>query len=329
MAIEISNKFENDGVLNFKISGISLPIANGLRRTVISDLNSVVIDDIMIEKNSSFINDEIVKSRLKYIPVYIDTNNNDLDSYLIELDVSNDTNDVVVVTTKDIKVFNKNTNKYLDSTIFFPPSEFDSYIEIVSLKAKSSINLRSSLKVSDKSSYPQNPICSMAVFTASIDETKIREIFSEKFSKDSVNTGIDIIRRQLNYSEYKDYVSDTDFDFCFETTGFYSNIEIIKRALSVLIERFEVFSGDFTFLIDLNCVNINIGTESYTFGNILQHYLIEGNNNIIFNSLILGKKYNVIRLGFDKESNMYKYECIKSRVEHILEILYCIKTFFD
>ena len=73
-----SNLIEKNGILNFKLEGINVSLANALRRTIISDIDTVVIKtfphsenqaNIMI--NTTRFNNEILKPRLSCIPIHI------------------------------------------------------------------------------------------------------------------------------------------------------------------------------------------------------------------------------------------------------------------
>jgi len=64
--------------LRFFISGISTPVANALRRIMITEVPSMAIDDVVIIENSSSMNDEILAHRLGLIPI-----KTDLDSYVL------------------------------------------------------------------------------------------------------------------------------------------------------------------------------------------------------------------------------------------------------
>ena len=68
---------ETDGIMTFTIENANVSIANALRRTILSDINCVVMDtslekkDIKIFKNTTRFNNEILKQRLGSIPIHI------------------------------------------------------------------------------------------------------------------------------------------------------------------------------------------------------------------------------------------------------------------
>jgi DNA-directed RNA polymerase alpha subunit len=64
---------ENEDILRFNISGVDKCFVNAIRRTILSDINTVCIDtsDCEIKINHSRYHNEIIKERLKCIPVHI------------------------------------------------------------------------------------------------------------------------------------------------------------------------------------------------------------------------------------------------------------------
>ena len=78
MSVFITNFEEFDNRLTFTISGIDLSYANALRRTIISDIPTLVFRTSPYEKNKCNIisntgrlNNELVKQRLSCIPICI------------------------------------------------------------------------------------------------------------------------------------------------------------------------------------------------------------------------------------------------------------------
>ena len=145
--MKVSNVVENDTEMSFVLSGVDRSIANGLRRTLLSDIPCVVMNafphdkcNIHITKNTSKFNNEIIKQRLACIPVHITDLNTPIDQLELELDVENKSEDVMYVTTQDIKIKNNKTQTYLsedDRRDIFPPNPMTGYyIDIVRLRPR-------------------------------------------------------------------------------------------------------------------------------------------------------------------------------------------------
>jgi len=67
---------KNDLTMRFIVEGINAPLANTLRRIILSEVPTMAMDDIIIYENSSVLHDEILALRLGLIPL-----KTDLDSY--------------------------------------------------------------------------------------------------------------------------------------------------------------------------------------------------------------------------------------------------------
>ena len=75
---KVASKNENDDILTFNLSETNVSIANALRRTIISDIRSVVFhtfpyseNQCTIVKNTTRFNNEIIKHRLSCVPIHI------------------------------------------------------------------------------------------------------------------------------------------------------------------------------------------------------------------------------------------------------------------
>ncbi len=74
MQIEVLEK--DDMNLRLMIKGVDVPFMNALRRTVVSEVPCMAVDEIVVLENSSVLQDEIIAHRLGLVPL-----KTDLDSY--------------------------------------------------------------------------------------------------------------------------------------------------------------------------------------------------------------------------------------------------------
>jgi DNA-directed RNA polymerase subunit D len=74
LRIKVINK-KNDNLV-LLIKGVSTPFVNALRRTILVEVPTMAIDEVVIIENSSILHDEIITHRLGLIPIITD-----LDSY--------------------------------------------------------------------------------------------------------------------------------------------------------------------------------------------------------------------------------------------------------
>jgi len=70
--MEISILDKKDNELIFMIKGINNAIANTIRRTIISDVPTLAVDEINFVKNQGPLYDEILAHRIGLIPIKTD-----------------------------------------------------------------------------------------------------------------------------------------------------------------------------------------------------------------------------------------------------------------
>ena len=158
---------ENDAVtLQFTLSGVNLSIANGFRRTILSDIPLVVFktteNKCNIITNTTRLNNEIIKQRLSCIPIHIKKDEEEefpFQQLIMEVNVENTTDNFIIIknsidyfiiyriigvilfiTTNDFVIKDKTTGKTLpkdDIRKIFPKDLItDDYIDFVRLRPK-------------------------------------------------------------------------------------------------------------------------------------------------------------------------------------------------
>ena len=110
---QISEMYEDRGVLKFTLSGVHMSLANSIRRTILSDIPTVVFrtfpynqNQATIHKNTTRFNNEILKQRLSCIPIHIQDLETPLEDFEVEINVKNKTDSIQFITTKDFRVKN-------------------------------------------------------------------------------------------------------------------------------------------------------------------------------------------------------------------------------
>ena len=121
---EVTNYRNEDEMLLFTLKNTNVSIANGLRRTILSDVPTVVFRTFPYKKNladfkvnTSQLNNEILKQRLSCIPVHIVNDKFDINNLEVIVDKKNTTNDMMYVTTKDFKVKDLATDKFVTEEV--------------------------------------------------------------------------------------------------------------------------------------------------------------------------------------------------------------------
>jgi DNA-directed RNA polymerase alpha subunit len=129
---KIDNIEQKSNVMQFTLSGVNVSLANALRRTVLSDIETVVFKTSPYEENraniisnTSRLNNEVIKQRLSCIPIHIDDLSMPFQNLIMEINEVNNTDSIMYVTTEHFKIKDKTTQKYLseqDTRSIFPPN---------------------------------------------------------------------------------------------------------------------------------------------------------------------------------------------------------------
>jgi len=137
-----------DDTLGFTLSGVNVSIANGLRRTILSDIPMLVFrtspneqNKCNIIANTTRLNNEIIKQRLSCIPIHIkDAQDFPFKNYIMEVNVENTTDTLMFVTTENFTIKDLVTGKMLPETKvreIFPADDYTGYfIDFVRLRPK-------------------------------------------------------------------------------------------------------------------------------------------------------------------------------------------------
>ena len=98
MAPQVKITSSVNDLLSFTLSGVNVSVANAVRRTILSDINSIVFrtspheqSKATISTNTTRLNNEIIKMRLSCIPIHIkDVDTFPIDKYKVEVHVENE-----------------------------------------------------------------------------------------------------------------------------------------------------------------------------------------------------------------------------------------------
>ena len=142
MPPRVSTKQEKDDVLSFTLSDTNVSIANAVRRTLISDIPSVVFhtfpyseNQCTITTNTTRFNNEIIKHRLSCVPIHITDMSIPLENYLLVVNKKNESGIIEYVTTEDFQIKDIKTDKFLskgDRDAIFPKNAMTGhYIDFV------------------------------------------------------------------------------------------------------------------------------------------------------------------------------------------------------
>ena len=298
----IKESIETNGILTFTLEKTNVSIANALRRTLLSDINVVVMDgsleknDIKIHKNTTRFNNEILKQRLGCIPIHI-KKHDVIDDLLIEINEVNDSDSMVYITTKDFKVKNISSDTYLeeeDVKKMFPPDKLtNGYILFTRLRPKISnnipgqeIHIECKLSISNAEKNGMYNIVSTCAYANTPDRVEQNSQWEknehELDEKGYSSKDITEFRKNWYLLKGKRFYKDDSFDFKIESIGVYTNIELIHLAIDNIIRRlaklYEICQNDKLIINKekttmANSVDITLENEDYTIGKIIEYIL--------------------------------------------------------
>jgi len=358
----------NKGIYTFTIEDANVSVANAVRRTMLSDIPAVVIDttkeNIEVEINTCKLHNEILKQRLGCIPVHI-KDIEGIEDLVVECEVNNDTDSLVYVTTKHFQIFNKNTNKYLTQQQvekIFPPDELTKdYILFTRLRPKISndipgemIKFKAKLKIGTAKQDGMYNVVSTCAYGNTEDKVEQHnqwQVIAEQLdSKGVIESQIEYERKNWYTLQAKRFYVQNSFDFKVQTVGVFSNMEIIHKALDILISKLdniakncedEVIELNRSATAMNNGVDIKLVGEDYTIGKVLEYVLHEEdykkNRTLSYVGFI--KKhphddYSIIRVAFndnediDVESDSNVYKMLKFACEISKNLFVNIKEYF-
>lgn len=273
----IKNASSNENILEFTLNEVDVAYANGIRRTIIANIPTLVFktsiperkegveqikNDCEITTNTSRLNNEIIKQRLSCIPICVD-NIKDfqsfVDNYILELNVENNTDEVLIVTTKNFKIKDITTGEYLSDnalhTIFRPYIDTihgnEHYIQFIRLRPRISneipgekINLTCKFRIGtakEDSSFNVAGTCSYKRtpdLYAISQELRIKEV---EFREKGLNEReIEFEKRNWQLLDGMRIVVPNSFDFIIESVGIYTNERLVSIACGIINSELKI-----------------------------------------------------------------------------------------
>jgi DNA-directed RNA polymerase subunit L/DNA-directed RNA polymerase alpha subunit len=300
----IINSKEVDGTLSFTLNGVNLSLANAIRRTILSDIPTVVFKTTPYEENKATIhtnttrlNNEIIKQRLSCIPIYISDLQMPLKNYILEVNVENITDTIIYVTTEDFKIKNIVTNQYLsdkDTKDIFPPNDYTgNYIDFVRLRPKITdeipgerIHLSCEFTIGTAKEDGSFNVVSSCSYGFTPDHEKIDDELRRKIQqwKDEGFTE-DAIKFESNNWKLLDalriYKQDS-FDFIIQTIGVFTNYELFNKACEIIMNKLVeldtiIETGELKIERSLNTMensyDVILENEDYTIGKVIEYFI--------------------------------------------------------
>lgn len=298
-APKIKTYSNNTSALTFTIESCDVSIVNALRRIVLSEISIYGIrafpnseNKVTFTSNTSRLNNEILKQRLTCIPIChlhtIKNFNAEYESYRIQLNASNNTNTIRYVTTEEFKVVKmseSNATQIPTSKVFPPDPISNDYIEFVRLLPGEEVRFHCSLDICNaKTDGAYNVVhtCSYGCTPNAEEQSKKRReidaaILAEEDGVKKKN--LEHNKKDWELLDASRIHLSNSFDFIIESVGIYSNLEILKKACIIMINKCEhlqtqphsetvepVYKSNNTF-------NIHLKNEDYTLGKAIEYFI--------------------------------------------------------
>ena len=304
----LSFKGEENGILDFTIEGINVSFVNGIRRTILSDIPTLVFhcfphdqNDADIHTNTTRLNNEVLKQRLSCIPIHISDASLPYKELVVEINMKNESENTIDVTTEHFKIKNISSGKYLQESAvrkIFPPCPITGdYIVFARLRPKvSTIAPGEELSISAKMSLHTASedgtfnVASTCAYKFTVDKMKQDQIWQNKLVEISAEEKADpdvLALLQQNWYNHEGlrYFKKDSFDFKLETIGVYTNEELVQKACEILIQKLTSIhdtiedAGIIEKSISTipNSFDIKLINTGYTVGKIIE-YMLHKNN---------------------------------------------------
>jgi len=253
--IIVEKTFEDKNRLELEFKNVDLSVVNGLRRTILTDIESLVIrgfphkeNKINILKNKTKYNNEYLKHRLSCLPVHISNTSNFskiISDYVLKINVKNDKPMRIILTSDDIELYNKDGKKvnYKEGSkskklfeadpipicYLYPRiSENDPYEEFI---AEIQLSLGTA----------KEDACWNMVSKCVFYNTEDREQIDKQLESipEEHHTDFNLLNAQR-------YFIPNHYNFVIETVGVYTNTEIMGKACKRILDTFQMYLDELT-----------------------------------------------------------------------------------
>jgi len=300
----VSFKGEENGVLEFSIADVNVSIVNAIRRTILSDIPTLVFNcfphdknDANIHINTSRLNNEILKQRLCCIPIHISDTSLPYKELVVEINMKNESENTIDVTTEHFRIKNTTTGKYLQDDavkkIFPPCSLTKDYVlfarlrpQVATIAQGEEIAIDAKMSIHTAIEDGTFNVASTCAYKFTPDKIKQDEVWQNKLAEISAeeknNPDIIALLQQNWYNnEGLRHFKKDSFDFKLETIGVFTNEELIRKACEIIITKLTTISqksiNDLSVEKSVstipNSVDVVLEGEGYTIGKIIEFVL--------------------------------------------------------
>lgn len=247
----VTNISDQNGALTFMIQNTETCVVNSIRRTALSNIETLVFrgfphesSNINIVKNTTNFNNEYLKQRISAIPVMNSdrtTFESFRENYKAVVEMENKTPKTKHVTTEHIKIVNKTTNQEMPReqvVQYFPPDPITGdFIIICTLYPNHGGDGANNEMISFECDFDigtsQENSCWNVVHNSSYEflrnETEIAKQ-AEKIDDVAERRDFELLEAQRIYHK-------NEYRMLFETLGIYTNREIVELSCEYIIGK--------------------------------------------------------------------------------------------
>lgn len=300
-----SNENSDYDLLSFNVSNLNVSFANAIRRTILSDIPLLVFktaphaeSKCTIIKNTTRLNNEIIKQRLSCIPIHMSSSTINFDNYeefYLEINIENTGDTKMIITTADFNIRKKEDNSLMSKDLvneIFPPSTITGdFIDFVRLRPKIGDNISGDYlylvcdfiisSARDDGMFNVVSNCSYGFAIDEVNQSKKLDIKKQEWANEG-KTDDEIEYESKNWMllDGKRIIKPDSFNFTIQTVGSYTNTQIIKAACDILNinldklnqeivnQSIEIVPSTTTMS---NCYDIILTNQDYTLGKIIEY----------------------------------------------------------
>jgi len=270
-SVRTSNKgFE----LSCEFRNFPVTFVNAIRRTVLSGVPTVVIQDVQILDNTTQLPHEMMKHRVEMLPVNVSPDDaSTIRDSKIELRILPDKeSDKVRVITTDDFVVESNRGK-----ILMKDRDFDKPILFLRVRPGESVHLKARLGIDSKNA---SQVCGCST-KWHIDAERAKEDRKVYIEKGGDPQAFDNFYIQQSYSRNEKNRPDW-IDMFIESVGVLSAKDILKYAVGILQTQLENYMKEAMEKInrekEVGSYNISIEHGGHTIGALLQEVMYSDEN---------------------------------------------------
>jgi DNA-directed RNA polymerase subunit L len=303
------------GALKFTLENADVSTANAIRRIILSEIPTLVFrtdarpdstNQTTFHVNTTRHHNEILKQRLRCVPIGTPGNDVDISNYYCEIRKKNTTESTIYVTTEDFRVYKRDTkeeDKALTRLMFKPDALSNHYIDFARLLPKvadytegEELHVTAEFDMGIAEQDSAFNVCCTCAYGCTPDIEKQKQVWDELPDTSDVKKDGEKNWRLLSARRI---VKERSFDFVIESVSasVHTNGALLRKACDIMKIKCETFISSIedgvANIVEADVTmpyafNIILRREGYTLGKALEHmiytkhYASSGDMKLIF-----------------------------------------------